>query len=133
MTHSPAPMSRRNALTLMSAAAVGTGLSIPARPAHAAPGDPVKLPQPTRTEYDVIVIGTGFAGVTAAREVSRAGLTTLVLEARNRVGGRTFTSKFAGDQIELGGTWVHWSQPHVWAEITRYGFGLKESPAPLHP
>ena len=38
-------------------------------------------------DYDVIVIGGGFAGVTAARELSHAGLRTLLLEARHRLGG----------------------------------------------
>lgn len=122
-------LNRRSALALMSAATVGGGLALPARRANAAPASStVDLPAPSKTDYDVIVVGAGFAGVTAARELARAGLSTLVLEARNRVGGRTFTNKFAGDQIEMGGTWIHWSQPHVWSEITRYGLSLKESP-----
>lgn len=78
--------------------------------------------------YDVIVIGGGFAGVTAARELREAGKSVLLIEARNRLGGRTFTSVFKDEQVELGGTWVHWGQPHVWAEILRYGLTLKESP-----
>lgn len=77
--------------------------------------------------YDAIIIGAGFAGATAARELGQRSLKTLVLEARNRIGGRTFTSEFSNHQVELGGTWVHWGQPHVWAEITRYGLHLKES------
>ena len=81
---------------------------------------------------DVIVVGAGFAGVSAARELSRHGLRAVVLEARDRIGGRTWTSEFEGQQVELGGTWLHWHQPHVYAEITRYGLALTESPtAPL--
>ena len=79
-------------------------------------------------DYDVIVIGGGFAGVTAARDTSRAGLRTLILEARNRLGGRTFTADFAGHKVELGGTWVHWVQPHVWSEIMRYDLDVVETP-----
>ena len=41
------------------------------------------------SEFDVIVVGGGFAGVTAARDLSRAGLSVLVLEARDRLGGPT--------------------------------------------
>ncbi len=78
--------------------------------------------------YDIIIIGCGFAGATAARECSQAGLSVLVLEAKDRVGGRTCTSELNGEAIELGGGYVFWSQPHVWAEINRYGLTLKERP-----
>jgi monoamine oxidase len=77
---------------------------------------------------DVIVIGGGFAGVTAARELEHAGLRTLLVEARNRLGGRTFTATVGDEHFDLGGMWVHWTQPHVWAEITRYGLPLVETP-----
>ncbi|MGQ7819242.1 flavin monoamine oxidase family protein [Metapseudomonas furukawaii] len=82
-------------------------------------------------DYDVVVIGGGFAGVTAARDSMKNGYRTLVLEARNRLGGRTFSSEFAGHKIELGGTWIHWTQPFVWAEVQRYGLKLKETPEPF--
>ena len=70
--------------------------------------------------FDVIVVGGGFAGVTAARDVSRAGNKTLLLDARTRLGGRTFTTNFAGHEADMGGTWVGWGQPNVWAEKMRY-------------
>jgi monoamine oxidase len=79
------------------------------------------------TEYDVIVIGGGFAGVTAARELRHAGLRTLVLEARNRLGGRTFTARVGEELFELGGTWIHATQPNVWAEVSRYGLELVDT------
>ncbi|MBM7060300.1 FAD-dependent oxidoreductase [Pseudomonas sp. UL073] len=82
-------------------------------------------------DYDVVVIGGGFAGVTAARDSMKNGYKTLVLEARNRLGGRTFSSEFAGHKVELGGTWIHWTQPFVWAEVQRYGLKLKETPEPF--
>jgi pseudooxynicotine dehydrogenase len=80
--------------------------------------------------YDVVVIGGGFAGCTAARELQQAGHRTVVLEGRDRLGGRTWTSSFAGRQVEMGGTWVHWHQPHVWAEIRRYGLEVTEAKPP---
>ncbi|OXR35133.1 FAD-dependent oxidoreductase [Pseudomonas umsongensis] len=82
-------------------------------------------------DYDVVVIGGGFAGVTAARESMKNGYKTVILEARNRLGGRTFSSEFAGHKVELGGTWIHWTQPNVWAEVQRYGLELKETPEPF--
>jgi monoamine oxidase len=70
--------------------------------------------------------GWRICGVTAAR-VRECGVRVTLLEAR-RLGGRTFTSDFAGHQVDFGGTWVHWLQPHVWAEISRYGVALDEAP-----
>ena len=78
-------------------------------------------------DVDVIVIGAGFCGVTAARECARSGYRALILEARNRTGGRTFTTKYHGQVAELGGCWVHWSQPYIWTEINRFGLSLTES------
>ena len=76
---------------------------------------------------DAIVIGGGFAGVTAARELTRAGLDCMLIEARDRLGGRTWYSDWGGDDIEFGGGWVHWHQPHAWAELTRAGQGIGKS------
>lgn len=71
---------------------------------------------------DVIVVGAGFAGATAARELATRGMRVLVLEARDQIGGRTCTTTLSdGELIELGGAYLNWLQPHVWSEITRYG------------
>lgn len=78
---------------------------------------------------DVVVIGAGFAGLVAARELGHAGLNVVVLEARDRVGGRTWTDHRFGHDLELGGTWIHWVQPHTWAEATRYGREVERSPS----
>jgi pseudooxynicotine dehydrogenase len=86
-----------------------------------------------RADYDVIIIGGGFAGVTTAREVRKAGLQCVVLDARDRLGGRTWYSELAGHAVELGGTWIHWIQPHIWAEVTRYGLAVVESPGLAAP
>jgi pseudooxynicotine oxidase len=86
-----------------------------------------------RGNYDVIILGGGFCGVTAARECRKKGLRTLLLEARDRFGGRTFSAIIHGEPHELGGTWVHWSQPHFWAEKLRYGIELVETPGATAP
>jgi pseudooxynicotine oxidase len=74
---------------------------------------------------DVVVIGGGFAGVTAARETALRGARTLLVEARDRLGGRTWTAPWEGLDIELGGGWVHWHQPHTWSEIVRAGLQVE--------
>ena len=55
---------------------------------------------------DVVVVGAGPSGLTAARELKKAGLTVAVLEARGRVGGRTWTDTVDGAMLEIGGQWV---------------------------
>lgn len=82
-----------------------------------------------KNELDVVVIGAGFAGLVASRELGNAGLRVLTLEARDRVGGRTWTDHRLGHDLEIGGNWVHWVQPHSWAEMTRYGREIVRSPA----
>jgi monoamine oxidase len=71
--------------------------------------------------HDVIVIGGGFAGVTAAREAALRGRSVLLLEGRDRLGGRTWRADWHDHPVEYGGAWVHWHQPHTWSEITRAG------------
>ncbi|MEV0264602.1 NAD(P)/FAD-dependent oxidoreductase [Streptomyces sp. NPDC050617] len=69
---------------------------------------------------DVVVIGAGFAGVTAARDLSVEGYSVVLLEARDRAGGRTYTGTAFGQEVDFGGTYVHWTQPHVWRELQRH-------------
>ncbi|MFR9731768.1 flavin monoamine oxidase family protein [Saccharopolyspora sp. MS10] len=79
---------------------------------------------------DVVIVGGGIAGLITARELGRTGLRVVLLEARDRLGGRVWTDHRFGRDLELGGTWVHWLQPHVWAEITRYGLEVTRGPRP---
>lgn len=87
-----------------------------------------RTPLDAEETTDVVVIGAGFAGLIAARELSHAGLQVMVLEARARVGGRVWTDRRLGHDLELGGTWVHWVQPHTWSELSRYGRGIVRTP-----
>lgn len=76
---------------------------------------------------DVIVIGGGLSGVRAARDLGDAGREVLVLEARDRLGGRIWTRAFRGrdELIELGGAWIAARvHPFVAEEIDRYKLKL---------
>ncbi|KAK7403431.1 hypothetical protein QQX98_010797 [Neonectria punicea] len=75
-----------------------------------------------KKSYDAIVIGGGFSGLIAARDLSKQpGVDVLLIEGRDRIGGRTWTAQVLGEEFEMGGTWVHWCQPHVYNELHRYG------------
>lgn len=81
------------------------------------------------TQLDAVIVGAGFAGLAAARELGWMGRSALVLEARDRIGGRTHTEDVWGAKLEIGGTYVHWYQPHVWAELDRYGLEIRAGAA----
>lgn len=89
----------------------------------------------SKHDFDTIVIGGGFAGVTACRDLAEQGYAVLLLEARDRLGGRVFSERGTiGDWegvIEHGGQYV-WSdkQVNVMAEIERYGLTVVHSPMP---
>jgi monoamine oxidase len=75
-----------------------------------------------KRECDVVVVGAGFSGLAAARQLHRAGLDVLVLEGRHRVGGRSFTDVTpAGHLIDRGGQWLGPGQDHLAALAAELG------------
>jgi monoamine oxidase len=85
-----------------------------------------------QSAVDVVVIGAGLAGLCAARDLVAGGTSVLVLEARDRVGGRTFTSDFgdSGEKVELGGSWFAPEHTKARAELTRYGLEIRRYDPP---
>ena len=82
--------------------------------------------------HDVIVIGGGFAGLRAARDLAEAGRGVVLLEARDRLGGRAWTRPFGGDgpPVEIGGTWFTPEQIEVPRELERYGLETRTYAGP---
>jgi phytoene dehydrogenase-like protein len=74
-------------------------------------------------QYDTIVVGAGVSGLTAARLLAGSGQRVLVLEARDRIGGRTWTDRSDGLVTDLGASWIHGVRDSPLAEAVR-AFGL---------
>jgi monoamine oxidase len=72
---------------------------------------------------DVVVVGAGLAGLRAARSLVERGATCVVLEARDRVGGRTLSQELAGATIDLGGQWIGPTQRRLAALAKELGVG----------
>jgi monoamine oxidase len=68
----------------------------------------------------VIVVGAGVAGLAAGRALAAAGRKFVILDSRDRVGGRVKAGKIAGQTIDLGGMWVGPSQTHLLALLREY-------------
>ena len=70
---------------------------------------------------DVVVIGAGVTGLVAATQLRRAGHSVTVLEARDRVGGRTWTRVIDGAMLEIGGQWISPDQTELTALVEELG------------
>jgi monoamine oxidase len=75
------------------------------------------------TQADVIVIGAGFAGLKAAQELVSLGRSVILLEAKERVGGRVKRAEVAGRVADVGGQWVGEGHTALTAEAKRHGIG----------
>jgi putrescine oxidase len=75
----------------------------------------------TEITRDVVIVGAGAAGLTAANELKKAGLSVAVLEARDRAGGRLWTDVIDGAMLEIGGQWVSPDQDALIETIAELG------------
>ncbi|MCO4746153.1 MAG: flavin monoamine oxidase family protein [Proteobacteria bacterium] len=78
---------------------------------------------------DVVVIGAGLAGLRAADILSRAGRSVYVVEARDRVGGRTLTESVRGAEVDLGAQWLGPTQHRARTLADELGVGLFPTPS----
>jgi len=85
-----------------------------------------------KDQYEVVVIGGGAAGVAAARLLHEAGVDALIVEARDRLGGRAWTiADAAGEALDLGCGWLHSADVNPWREIAeRRGLAVDRTPPP---
>lgn len=80
-----------------------------------------------RVACDVVVVGAGLAGLRAATLLAEQGLSVHVLEARDRVGGKTWTVRSGDTSLDIGGQWVGPTQHRVIALVEELGLQLFES------
>jgi monoamine oxidase len=114
-------MNRRQMLGA-TAAAAATGAAA-ATPGASAATKKKSTKIPSRTA-DVIVVGAGLAGLTAAEALSKAGKSVLVIEANDRVGGRTWNHDLGNGHVsERGGTFVGPTQDHIINLAKAHGIG----------
>jgi monoamine oxidase len=110
--------SRRDAIKLIGAgttATLATGLAL---------GEGRPQPNDTNGKVDVVVVGAGFAGLAAAKSLVAQGKKVVVLEARDRAGGRVKGGKLAGYPVDVGGMWVGPGQTRLIQLIKDYGLHL---------
>jgi monoamine oxidase len=81
-----------------------------------------------RPKHDVIVIGAGASGLTAAAKLATVGYNVAILEARDRMGGRMFTvhDSKCGAPVELGAEFIHGRPPEIWDLLKRHKLKAKE-------
>jgi monoamine oxidase len=92
-------------------ALIGGGAAAAALPSAAAAR---QHKAPKKHRADVVIVGAGLSGLTAARNIVKAGRSAIVLEARDRVGGRTLNHRLgAGKVVEVGGQWIGPTQDHL--------------------
>lgn len=77
--------------------------------------------------FDTIIVGAGVSGLTAARQLHRAGQRVVVLEARDRIGGRLHTVRSDGYATDLGASWIHGITDNpLFDTVEAYGLPTKE-------
>jgi monoamine oxidase len=80
---------------------------------------------PTRSDFEVAVIGAGAAGLAAGRRIAASGLSLVILEARDRWGGRAHTRVAAGLPLDLGCGWLHSADRNPWTKMAAgLGFSI---------
>ena len=122
MTQDRQPPDRGRRRLMQSA---GAALGLAALPVRAGDGVASSGGGGAATRVDVVVVGAGLSGLTAARALTKQGRSVAVLEARDRVGGRTWTVPVGTRRYDIGGQFVGPTQDRVRALAAEFGLKLR--------
>ena len=85
------------------------------------------VPQAPLRKVDVLVVGAGLSGLQAAVDVQKAGYECVVVEARDRVGGKTWSRDIAGGKQDVGAAWINdTNQSYMWELVKKFGLEYVE-------
>lgn len=111
----------------LKAASIGTASALALSCGIITPTEEEDMTDPLSTSADVLVLGAGIAGLAAACTLTDKGLSVIVLEARNRVGGRMWTDASLGIPLDLGASWIHGVNGNPITKLAK-DFGIKTLP-----
>ena len=107
-------MTRKEFLHRLSALGVGYSLGL----AHWA-CEPQARSLENNAGKKVLIVGAGIAGIAAAQTLQKAGYEVVVLEARQRIGGRIWTDRSLGTAVDMGASWIHGAKGNPITELTK--------------
>lgn len=120
----PRQFARRDFLKVAS---IGTASALALSCGMITPTEEEDVTDPLSTSADVLVLGAGIAGLAAARTLTDKGLSVIVLEARNRIGGRLWTDSSLGLPLDLGASWIHGVNGNPITKLAK-DFGVRTVP-----
>lgn len=111
----------------LKAASIGTASAFALSCGLIVPTEEEDMTDSFSTSADVLVLGAGIAGLAAARTLTNKGLSVILLEARNRIGGRAWTDSSLGVPLDLGASWIHGVRGNPITKLAKQ-FGVKTVP-----
>lgn len=111
----------------LKAASIGTASAFALSCGLITPTEEEDMSEPSTTSADVLVLGAGIAELAAAHTLTDNGWSVIVLEARNRVGGRMWTDLSLGVPLDLGASWIHGVNGNPITKLAKQ-FGVKTVP-----